>query len=1203
MPQADGSIIIDTKIRKDGYEAGAKDLESACKRTAQKVRGIGDAAKISIEKSLSSISKAQQKVSDLDNQIEKLKANIKSAKETPVKTEGFAALEKEIQKTEAALAKVDEKKRRFMETGGDETSKAFQRMLYDGEQLDIQLDHLISKKRDMESAGTAYTTADTTQMEEQLNSLIERRAQIVRDLGLSYDSVNQKMDQLSQKEQESAAEAARLREIGENAKISNQHIVDLTNRIEELKARQAELSAAGVGFGYAEYDQNAAELARLNAELEKYQKNVTDGEKKTGIFSRAINALGDKAQESASKFLHLGKSSSGVGDNLSQSFSKGLKSLLRYGLGIRSLFVLFNKIRSAAKEGLDNMVQFSGGTNAAMSSMMSALTQLKNSLGAAFAPIIETVAPMISSFIQMLADAINSVNAFISSLLGRSTYTKAIAVQQDYAKSLNKTASAASNAGKATKEAAKEAEGFLAGFDEIQKLNKEAESSGGSGSGSGSGGGGASGLTPSMMFETAQIDGIISDWAEMFKDAWENADFTEIGGIIGGKIRDALDSIPWDSIKEKTNKVAKSTATLLNGIFETPGLSVSIGNTVAEMFNTAFGTVNTFLENFHFDSFGAFISSGIQSAFNRFDWGEVTRLVSNVIKGIFDFGSGLLEGIDWESLPKDLANAIGEALQGFDFSGMSKSAGKLIGAALLAEVDFAKGITELWDDLVSSIADYFDQHISDAEAAGGSVWDGIANGIVEALKNIGTWIKENILDPFIEGFKEAFGIHSPASNPKLLEAAGYVGEGILDGIASVFSGVKDWVNEHILQPIADALNLSDIINKMEAYIMGFADYIKDIKVDFNPFSEEFGITLPEEDLSVYVTARMNELKDEIPKGEKTINNTAAKITSASDQTNGKGAISAVTAKVTKMADEVPSSEAVVAGATAKATKMNDAVPAKNAIVNGATARATTMADAVPVSKAIVDKATARATKMKDAVPASEAVVTGVTAVVSKIKKAVSELSGRFSSGGIIQSNGAMKHFASGGVIANGIAQTWNSIPKYASGTSSAHGSLFVAGEAGPEIVGHIGGRTEVLNKSQIAQAIYSAVVAALGQLTGYFSNMTNSLSKIPDAIQQLSNAFPAITVDIPVLATGTIIPPQAIIATEDANSLRRAMEELTDILKTQQTGSRSDMFNNNDREINITIRNELDGEVIKTNVVKRLWNDANQGKFPIAGLV
>lgn len=1116
MPQADGSIIIDTKIRKDGYEAGAKDLESACKRTAQKVRGIGDAAKISIEKSLSSISKAQQKVSDLDNQIEKLKANIKSAKENPVKTEGFAALEKEIQKTEAALAKVDEKKRRFMETGGDETSKAFQRMLYDGEQLDIQLDHLISKKRDMESAGTAYTTADTTQMEEQLNSLIERRAQIVRDLGLSYDSVNQKIKSAEEK-------AARLAE---------------------------------------------------------------------------------KEKEAHKNALNLGDAAKRMGDNISSGFNKGFKSLLRYGLGIRSLFVLFNKLRRAAKEGLDNMVQFSGGTNAAMSSMMSALTQLKNSLGAAFAPIIETVAPMISSFIQMLADAINSVNAFISSLLGRSTYTKAIAVQQDYAKSLNKTASAASNAGKATKEAAKEAEGFLAGFDEIQKLNKEAESSGGSGSGSGSGGGGgASGLTPSMMFETAQIDGIISDWAEMFKDAWENADFTEIGGIIGSKLRDALDNIPWDGIRSVLNRIAKSVATLLNGFFETEGLAASVGRTVGEAINTGLSTASTFISTTHWDSIGSFVGEGLQKAFRTIEWGELTGTLSNIVAADFDFASGFINGINWRDLSGDLTEAIGEAIDGVEWPKLSESFGGYIGSLFKARQDLYDGITDVLFNFFSGIGDFFEKHISEAEAAGKNIWKGIADGIVDAMKGIGTWIKENILDPFIRGFKDAFGIHSPASNPKLLEAAGYVGEGILDGIASVFSGVKDWVNEHILQPIADALNLSDIINKMEAYIMGFADYIKDIKVDFNPFSEEFGITLPEEDLSVYVTARMNELKDEIPKGEKTINNTAAKITSASDQTNGKGAISAVTAKVTKMADEVPSSKAVVAGATAKATKMNDAVPAKNAIVNGATARATTMADAVPVSKSIVDKATARATKMKDAVPASEAVVTGVTAVVSKIKKAVSGLSGLFSSGGIIQSNGAMKHFASGGVIANGIAQTWNSIPKYASGTSSAHGSLFVAGEAGPEIVGHIGGRTEVLNKSQIAQAIYSAVVAALGQLTGYFSSMTNSLSKIPDAIQQLSNAFPAITVDIPVLATGTIIPPQAIIATEDANSLRRAMEELTDVLKTQQTGSRSDMFNNNDREINITIRNELDGEVIKTNVVKRLWSDANQGKFPIAGLV
>lgn len=66
--------------------------------------------------------------------------------------------------------------------------------------------------------------------------------------------------------------------------------------------------------------------------------------------------------------------------------------------------------------------------------------------------------------------------------------------------------------------------------------------------------------------------------------------------------------------------------------------------------------------------------------------------------------------------------------------------------------------------------------------------------------------------------------------------------------------------------------------------------------------------------------------------------------------------------------------------------------------------------------------------------------------------------------------------ASGGVFSNGI---WRSIPQYASGTSNAHGSLFLAGEAGPEIVGHVGGRTEVLNKSQLAAAMFSAVRSAM----------------------------------------------------------------------------------------------------------------------------
>ena len=74
--------------------------------------------------------------------------------------------------------------------------------------------------------------------------------------------------------------------------------------------------------------------------------------------------------------------------------------------------------------------------------------------------------------------------------------------------------------------------------------------------------------------------------------------------------------------------------------------------------------------------------------------------------------------------------------------------------------------------------------------------------------------------------------------------------------------------------------------------------------------------------------------------------------------------------------------------------------------------------------------------------------------------------------------------ALGGIFSNGI---WSDIPQFADGLidpfGGLHGSLFLAGEAGPEIVGHVGGRTEVLNKSQLAAAMYSAVHSAMQGVT------------------------------------------------------------------------------------------------------------------------
>lgn len=55
------------------------------------------------------------------------------------------------------------------------------------------------------------------------------------------------------------------------------------------------------------------------------------------------------------------------------------------------------------------------------------------------------------------------------------------------------------------------------------------------------------------------------------------------------------------------------------------------------------------------------------------------------------------------------------------------------------------------------------------------------------------------------------------------------------------------------------------------------------------------------------------------------------------------------------------------------------------------------------------------------------------------------------------------------------------IPKYASGGYPSTGELFIANEAGPEIVGTLGGRTAVANRDQITTGISNAVASANGE--------------------------------------------------------------------------------------------------------------------------
>lgn len=565
--------------------------------------------------------------------------------------------------------------------------------------------------------------------------------------------------------------------------------------------------------------------------------------KVTAVIKRTSGAFAALIQKFTSGIPIL-RRFTGASKSVSGGLGSGLKTIMKYTLGIRSLFVLVNKLRSALVDGFKNLSQYSGETNNSLSMLMSSLTQLKNAFAAAFAPILNVVAPILNSLIQKIISVVNTFGQLTSALTGNTTYIKAKKVQQDYAKSLNSNAKSAKNAKKANEELKR----TILSFDQINKMDDNKNSNTGVTD--------TSGLSPSDMFETDSIPSKIKGIADMIKQAWKNADFTEIGAMVGNKLNSALNSIPWDKIKNTCNKIAKSVATFLNGFLETVDWKL-VGNTLAQGINTAFGMANTFAKNFHWKSLGDAIGNGINGALGGLDWNLIQETVRNIatgitdtlnsviqttdwalvgqsfgngintildffhtainnfdwtgagtaladfvnnavntidfvdlgqtisdgIKGVFDFGIAAIEGIDWWTI----GEKVQDGLAAIDWNGIADGFFELIGAAFGGLSAFFGG---LLSDAVEGAQKYFQKKI---EECGGNVVKGIFKGIKDAIVGIGTWIKDHIFKPFMEGFQNAFGIHSPST--VMAEQGGYIIDGLLKGVKDNISKFLSYVAE------------------------------------------------------------------------------------------------------------------------------------------------------------------------------------------------------------------------------------------------------------------------------------------------------------------------------------------------------------------------------------------------------------------------
>lgn len=687
------------------------------------------------------------------------------------------------------------------------------------------LEKMQQKKRDLQARGEDTTAIDTqiADTKKQASKYNSNRAIMIARGQDVQSAVSGKLSSGSGLETAGATASYSLKQIPAKMREITSSVNNTIKRIPVLGKVLSNAAYVGSkGWGG---------LKKIISGTSSVFRRVSTAIKRT---SGAFAALIQKFTSGIPIIGRARKSMNGMGQS-----GRGLRGILStLGMTARFMFASFaiQGVLSGVKEGMQNLSKYSKQTNADLSLLMSSLTQLKNSLATAFAPILTVITPVLNALIQKIITVVNAFGQLTASLAGQTTFVKAKKVNQDYAASLDKSSKKAKNLQRT-----------LMGFDEINKLDDKnsSDSSGG-------------GLSPNDMFETVKIPNKYKDLAKMLKDAWIQGDFTKIGQMVGKKVNEALESIPWDKIKKTCNKIAKSIATFLNGFIETVDWGL-VGNTISQGLNTAFGFANTFAKNFHWDSLGKAIGNGINGAmkgldwnliqetvrnvvggivtsintfikttkwnlvgktignglntaleavytsvtnfewkkagkaladainglFDTFDWAKAGKTLSNGIKGALDFAITAIENVKWSNVGKDIATF----LENIDWLGIATRIYKLLCTALASALAGLAGLLgKLIGDAAKNAQNYFKKKI---EECGGNIPLGILKGIKDGMKNIAKWVKDNIFKPIIDAFKTAFGIHSPST--VMAEQGTYIISGLLEGLKNKIKEVLSWV--------------------------------------------------------------------------------------------------------------------------------------------------------------------------------------------------------------------------------------------------------------------------------------------------------------------------------------------------------------------------------------------------------------------------
>lgn len=746
---ADGSVIITTSIDTSNITTGIADVEKEIGRLSSGFEGLKNQIGKSMDADFASAFTSD--VEKVESQISDLQDKLKSIGDTTFKTDQYQSIEDTY---DQVIAKADELRAKLNLLNRQGVSPDTQRYKSVKAEYDatvVSVDNLRAALDRLESSGEAYVPGvDTSQYAQ---------------AGAEIDRLSQKMEDLKQKSSEISG---KFKGIGTTIATAMQSPLQAVGRVlgaTVQKIGQIGSKALQAGKAFAQWSINHI-VSGLKLAASGLKNMVT-----------GANSMGGKFSSLASE---------------AKSFAVGL-------LGARSIFTI---LQNAVNAYMQQNQQLSA-----------TLSNVWANLGSLLGPIIERI-------INLLSTAVSYVTQFFS-LLGITS---------------KKVSSAIGGAGSAAAAETKKLKKQLASFDELNVLQDN------SSGGGGGGGGGAGGIGAGSAAEVK-----LPDWAKLMAEQLKNGEWAAAATTLTDQLNAMVANVDWAGIGDKIGyylngaltflatailgfdwfALGSDIATSLNHIIDNVDWG-NLGVVLGAKFIILIEGLGGLFSTLNWAGLGKALSDAFMGLWNAIDWAQAAKTVSDGVKGVFDAIGAAADNMDWGKIGRDITSAfqnidwagaaqslssgvikvisgISEMLQSInwqqigndiatfigtiDWTGLTASLANGIGAAIGGSAQLLWGfIKDAWNSVV-------EWWKATAYKDGEFTVEGLLNGILNGVKNIGSWLMSNVVNPFIDGFKAAFGIHSPST--VMEEQGNYIIEGLLQGITNAWKGITEFIGNSL----------------------------------------------------------------------------------------------------------------------------------------------------------------------------------------------------------------------------------------------------------------------------------------------------------------------------------------------------------------------------------------------------------------------